>query len=52
MNLFVFLFLEIGFLILSCTSAYLNRGELIGWLFTALVWWQVYTFVKAIRETY
>ena len=44
--------IDIGFLIMNATLAIMNRGEWIGWLFTALVLWQVASIVMAIKSVY
>jgi len=50
--LFVAFGIDIGFLVLNSWMAISERGTLIGWLFTALVVWQVITLVSAIKSTY
>jgi len=44
--------IDIGFLIFNSAMAIMNRGEWIGWLFTALVIWQVVNLVLAIKSVY
>jgi len=52
MMLFVAFGVDLGFLILNSYMGITNRGTWIGWLFTALVLWQVFTLVNAIRSVY
>lgn len=51
MHVFVIL-LDIGFLVLSVTSAIYNRGTWVGWLFTAFALWQIMGMISAIKSTY
>ena len=44
--------IDLGFLIMNVTIAIMNRGEWLGWLFTALVIWQVATIIAAIKSVY
>jgi len=48
----IMLLIDIGFLILNVTCAIINRGTLVGYMFTALVLWQVFTAVTAIKSVY
>jgi hypothetical protein len=50
MTIFLAFFIDIAFFAVNITAAILNRGEWIGWLFTALVIWQVASFVSIVRE--
>ena len=52
MNYTLAFLIDIGFLILNVTVAIMNRGDWIGWLFTALVVWQVASIVMAIKSAY
>ena len=49
MPVLVFL-IDIAFFLINITAAIMNRGEVMGWLFTALVMWQVASFVSIVRE--
>ena len=44
--------IDIGFLIMNVVLAIMNRGEWIGWLFTALVIWQIVSIIAAIKSVY
>ena len=48
----IVLLIDIGFLILNVTCAIINRGTLIGYMFTALVLWQVFSAISAIKSVY
>jgi hypothetical protein len=42
--------IDLLFLVATSLGAFLNRGTLIGWMCTALVFWQVYSLVKFYKE--
>ena len=52
MTLFIALGIDVAFLVTNSYMGITNRGTWIGWLFTALVLWQVFTLVSAIKSVY
>ena len=44
--------IDIGFLIMNVVLAIMNRGEWIGWLFTALALWQIMGMISAVKSVY
>lgn len=52
MNSILVILIDVGILALNITCAVWNRGTWIGWLFSALVVWQIFGIISAIRSTY
>jgi hypothetical protein len=42
--------IDLLFLGISVVGAVLNRGTLVGWMCTALVFWQVYMLIKFYKD--
>jgi uncharacterized membrane protein len=42
--------IDLLFLVASSIAAFLNRGTLIGWMCTFLVFWQVWNLIRFYRE--
>ena len=41
---------DLLFLVGSSVAAFLNRGTLIGWMFTIMVFWQVWNLIRFYKD--